>query len=133
MTAKEYLSEYRVCVTELKGIEESIRQLQERATSITVSADGERVQSSGDKDKIGNLVSTIADMQSDRYDCMAETLKKMDEIEKAIDKVDNERYREILRLRYISLKKWEEIAVTTGYDLRWVHRMHGRALQSIEI
>ena len=132
MTPKEYLSEYRICLKELSRIEASIKVLQDRATSITASAEGDRVQSSGNKDKIGNLVSTIADMQSDRYECMAETLRKMDEIEKTISKVEDERYRELLHLRYISLKKWEEIANDMGYEVRHITRLHKEALLNIK-
>ena len=37
----------------------------------------------------------------------------------------------ILCERYIKGEKWESIAVTTGYSLRYIYRLHGLALMSI--
>lgn len=39
--------------------------------------------------------------------------------------------RAILSERYIKGQKWECIAVTTGYSLRYIYRLHGLALSSI--
>lgn len=39
--------------------------------------------------------------------------------------------RTILNERYIKGEKWESVAVTTGYSLRYIYRLHGLALCSI--
>lgn len=39
----------------------------------------------------------------------------------------------ILELRYLSGKSWEEIAEATGYSVRHVARIHGRALQNFYV
>ena len=51
------------------------------------------------------------------------------QIAEEIAQMETKEYRSILRERYICSKKWEEIAVETNYDLRWVYRLHGRALE----
>ena len=43
-----------------------------------------------------------------------------------------ERYRTLLELRYLSGSKWEEIAEAMSMHVRWVYRMHGRALQAAQ-
>lgn len=43
-----------------------------------------------------------------------------------------ERYRTLLELRYLSGSKWEEIAEAMSLQVRWVYRMHGRALQAAQ-
>ena len=38
--------------------------------------------------------------------------------------------RMILEKRYLCFHSWEKIASEMFYDLRWLHRLHGRALES---
>jgi len=46
------------------------------------------------------------------------------EIVTAIKSVDNPEFRTLLELRYLCFKPWEQIALETGYDLRWLYRLH---------
>ena len=138
MSPKTYLMQYRQNIMELRRLEESIAQLQERAVSITASSEGERVQSSGNKDKIGAIVSQVADMQSERYNKMAECLKKMDEIEKTIEAVSDERpekeqaYKTILHMRYIENSSWSEIRSEINYEKSQTYTLHGQALLRVK-
>ena len=45
-----------------------------------------------------------------------------------IEKVPDDKLRELLLLRYISVMTWEEIAVSMGLSYRHVCRLHGDAL-----
>ena len=62
-------------------------------------------------------------------DCLV-TLKA--DICKAIDAVEDMRYRRLLELRYRHYESWEQIAVDMGYDIRWVYRLHGEALNQVK-
>ena len=53
------------------------------------------------------------------------------EITQAVSKVDNPLYRTILTARYINFKTWEEIADDLEFNLRWLYRLHKRALESM--
>ena len=55
------------------------------------------------------------------------------EVTEAIDSVEDMRYRRILELRYRSYKTWEQIAQETGYDERYIYKLHGRALLDVKI
>lgn len=50
-------------------------------------------------------------------------------LSKELDQLDVHNHRMVLRERYLCSKRWEEIAVEQSFDLRWVHRLHGRALK----
>lgn len=51
----------------------------------------------------------------------------------AVDAVEEARYREVLDLYYLKGLTWEQVATTMGLDLRWVYRLHGRALTRIRV
>lgn len=52
-------------------------------------------------------------------------------IEKSIDQLEDPRLRLLLRYKYIDGLKFETIADLMHYDVRWIHVLHGRALQEI--
>ena len=49
-----------------------------------------------------------------------------------LDHMENNDYRRLLRDRYIVGKSWEQIAVDHRFDISWVYKLHGRALQEFE-
>lgn len=51
----------------------------------------------------------------------------------AIDRVDDARQREVLELYYLDGYKWDQVAERMGLDTRQVFRLHGKALQRIEV
>ena len=55
------------------------------------------------------------------------------EIENTINRVRNLNYKEILKCRYLDCKKYEQIAVDKNIDLRWLYRLHEKALNAIKI
>ena len=54
-------------------------------------------------------------------------------IERQIKQMENEDEQEVLRLRYITGLKWEEVALKMNYSWKWIHKIHGRALQNFKI
>ena len=62
----------------------------------------------------------------------AELLKLKIKISDEIDNVKDNTCRKLLRYRYTMGFNWEEVADLMGYDVRWVHRLHGRALQEFD-
>ena len=55
----------------------------------------------------------------------------MQEIERAIEQVEDGAQREVLRWRYLTNLNMEEIAGKMGYSRMQVSRIHGRALEAI--
>ena len=54
------------------------------------------------------------------------------EITQIIKSVPSFEYKTILELRYLTFKSWNEIATLMNYDVRYVYKMHGRALKKID-
>jgi len=51
----------------------------------------------------------------------------------AIKSVEEPREAEVLELYYIDALTWEQVAQRMALDLRWVYRLHGRALTKVRV
>jgi len=51
----------------------------------------------------------------------------------AIRGVEEPREAEVLELYYIDALTWEQVAQRMALDLRWVYRLHGRALTKVRV
>ena len=130
MTAKEYLSRYHLINIRINQKIDQQRQLRELATNISPSSGGGH--SSGVSDKVGMAVAKIATLEQEISAEIDELIRVKAEIGRTISAVADERLRLILIARYINCMRWEQIAVTQNIDLRWLYRLHGRALREIE-
>lgn len=81
---------------------------------------------------VENAVIKLMEYDDETNDKVDELVNLKIKIAGEIDALDKDTHRIVLRERYIHCKKWEEIAVEQGYDLRWVYRLHGYALEEFE-
>lgn len=51
----------------------------------------------------------------------------------AIRNVEEPRLAEVLELYYLDGLRWEDVAQRMGLDVRWVYRLHGRALLEVRV
>ena len=73
---------------------------------------------------IEKLVSRLSGM-------INEKLILREEIEKSIDSLEDERYKEVLTLRYIMGMRFNRIAAAMDYEERQIYNLHGLALASL--
>lgn len=130
MTAKEYLSRLRSIELRLMAEANEIEALSDMATHITSAINSDGIHTSGaTSDKLGNCVSRLVDLQRD-IDSDILTLEKVrGEIIASLDNVQNDKYRELLRMRYVGHMTFEEISIAMDMSWRWTIKLHGRALQ----
>lgn len=128
MNAKQWLMRARNIDREIDELLTERTEVIARLTSITQKLTGETVQSSKDPHKFDRIVELEFEIDRQIDDLVAVKA----EIENGISKLNDGRYREILRLRYISGKTFEEIAVNIGYSYKQTCRLHGRALLKME-
>lgn len=131
MTAKEYLLQYRRAEQEIdRLLEEKARweTLAEKVTPTPSKAPGRP----GSNDRVGMAVAKIIDLEREIDTKVDRLVDFRREIERAISKMHGPKEREVLLRRYIQGERWEEIAEKMGLNLRWVHRVHGRALFSFQ-
>ena len=130
MTAKEYLSRLRSIELRLMAEANEIEALSDMATHITSAINSDGIHTSGaTSDKLGNCVSRLVDLQRDIDSDILMLEKVRGEIIASLDNVQNDKYRELLRMRYVGHMTLEEIADAMDMSKRWIIKLHGRALQ----
>ena len=108
------------------------RQWKDVALGITASMDGERVQSSGSKDKMASAVSRCVDIEAEIDNLVDKLVDTKKEVIQTIESLYSPTEYNILHLRYIQFKSLQEIADHYGRDYGWVTTTHGRALKSVQ-
>lgn len=132
MTTKQYLNQIHRIDKMINNKLSEIYQLKNLACSISISDNSERVQTSSDKDSLGNAVSKIVDLEREVNDCIDKFSEKRRKIIAQIDSLENDMYYQVLFSRYIEQKTFEKIAEDNEYSVRQILRIHGDALSEFE-
>lgn len=133
MTTKEYLSQaYRLDLRINSKIEQ-VSSLNDLATKCTsVINDMPRSPNRGTS-AMANAIDKIIDIQSEINNDIDTLVDLKQEIVTVIKEIGNLEYQTLLEKRYLCFLSWERIAVDMGYDLRYLHKLHNRALQECKI
>ena len=130
MTAKEYLRQIAVLDAKIKRRQTEIEELKTAATHITTVFDENKIQSSGRADdKIANIVTRWIAMEHQVAEMLEQLIDLRHKIIGEIHQLTDDRYIRILEMRYVDRETFEQIAVNMQYDIRWIYRLHGYALQ----
>ena len=132
MTKKEFLNQYLNAEKEIGIKLDQIARLRELSTKITQTLTPDKVKSNSEN-RLESSVSKIVDIERELVTSIDQLERIRLQVESVINSVPNVNQRNVLRLRYISGMKWEQIAVKLNYDYRWVLRLHGKALNKIAI
>lgn len=128
MNAKTWLNRARNIDREIDGLIKARDETKERVLSITQKLSGDIVQTTKDPHKFDRLV----ELENEIDKKIDELLLIKNEIEIGISGLKDGIQREVLRLRYLRNKTFEEIAVSTHYSYKQTCRIHGRALLKME-
>lgn len=100
--------------------------------SITGQMGGERVQSSGSKDKMAQARDVCIGMEDDILTQVKTLASKQKEVTGVLDQLDNPTEYKLLHQKYIQFKQLKTIAENFHADYTWATTVHGRALKSIQ-
>lgn len=102
------------------------------AQSITTRTDGERVQASGSQSRMADAVIEYVDVEAEIDDMSDKLCGELQKIIRFIEKIENPTFYNILHMRYIQFKGFDEIGMRYGKDYNWATTNHGRALVCAE-
>lgn len=130
MIDKYALSRYVMLCEEIETLEAERKSLRQGCVGAVDTARLQRSKGRADPTaSVPEQVEKIAeriDKQLNR--CM----KLRNEIEMAINSLDDPTERLLMRKRYIEGKRWEQVAVEMSYTFRHIIRMHGKILQKMK-
>lgn len=127
MTAKEYLSKIQTYRRIMQSYADRIEELYHEASGLkAIVYDKDRVQVSPEQ-KMEKIFAQI-DAETEKY--AKASIRYQKEVRKRIDQIEavGGTFAELLILRYIDGKRWEEIACVMHYSFRHITRLHGQAL-----
>lgn len=131
MDAKEYLGQYQLAEAEIEACYEQIAALRDEATRM--SAELSDMPGGGECRDLDDIVAEMVDLRAELIERIRRANELRKEICDLIHSLEDERLIRLLHLRYVDCLKWEDVAERIGTDLRYVYRMHGRALQKVTI
>lgn len=128
---KEYLKSYGKALRREQRILDEIQCLRLDKMFPSIVQDGMPHGSS--QEDLSGYAATLDEMIEDLKKERLEKVKIRKKIERSIRNLEDEDEQEVLRLRYISGLKWEEVAVEIGYCEKWTHEIHKKALKNLKI
>ncbi len=132
-TTKEYLQQVFEINRLIKTRMEQLNTLKDIATRISPHTDSVRVDGSSNRGNMAATVERIVDLEH-MINRDIERMKTVYiEVQDVIDTVTDSRQKNILTLRYLCFKKWDEIAEIMCMDERWIRRLHKKALQELTL
>lgn len=132
MQAKIFMMRVRQAEHELKLINQKRRHFVELAGSIGVSASAVPSKPTG-ASRVEAAAVSIVDLTTELDVKAAEYTKLIRKAETLIEKIPQERYRQVLTLRYLTGWSWRSISDEMDYrDPKSVYRVHGWALRELQ-
>ena len=128
MTTEKYLSQAVRLERMIKNKFSEMVRYQDLITSVSVSTEGERVQSSGSKDKIGEFASRIIDMQNE----IQSLTVKRDTIINQIEGIENPDLYQVLYSKYVDGINLYEVKDIIHCSKTQVYRIHEKAIAEFE-
>ena len=131
MKAKDYLQQ----VVKLdKLIQNKIiekEQWKSVATTTTSHSDGDRVQTSGKKDKMADAVCRYVEIEKEIDQCIDRLVDTKNDIIKTIEKLNATEY-DLLHKMYIQMIPLDQVAILCDKSYSWATAVHGRALKNLQ-
>lgn len=131
---KEYLKKAYYKKMEIMSIRHQIESWRDVAMVITPSYQkSEGHNPNRNIDKMEKAIVKMLDYEQKleiKADAITDACK---EVEACIEAIEDERYRSVLRYRYLCFYDWDEIADLMHYKKRYVLKLHGEALEMVVI
>ena len=131
MTAKEYLSQAFHIDQRISSKLSQVMRLREAATSCTATLSDMPRPDSPSRQQMADTICKIVDLEREINEDIDRLVDLKAEARRVINAVSDPDQQLILELRYLCFKSWEQIAVDMGYELRWLYRLHHRALDAV--
>ncbi len=133
MTAKEYLSQAKYLDARINSKIRQVGALNDLATNATSALSGMPRNPNHGRSTMADCVTKIVDLQTEINADIDALVDLKREITRTIKALTDTEYQTILERRYLVFDSWEKIAAGMGYDLRYLLKLHGKALEAVQV
>jgi len=133
MKAKYYLGQAYRIDQRINSKLEQIASLRELATKATSTLSDAPRSSSPNLKPMEVIIAKMMDLEAEINNDIDTLVDLKKELVAVIKNVDNPEFQTLLELRYLCFKTWEQIAVSMGYSLQHIFRLHDRALNEVVV
>ena len=133
MTAKEYLGQAYRLDQRINSKLEQVMSLRDLATKATSTLSDVAPSGTRNVHRMEDIIVKIVDLENEINRDIDNLVDLKREMVSVIKAVSNTELQTLLELRYLCFKTWEQIAVIMGYDLRYIHKLHNRAVEECKI
>lgn len=130
MSTKEWLMRAWKIDCEIAALEKELTLARERAMTVTKRVSDVKVQTSN-RNTTEDAIHKCIEYQQKIDERVDYLYSVKQEIFDAISKVGNPTHRTLLDLRYLQYVTWGKIAEELHLDLRYVYRLHDRAVKTL--
>ncbi len=127
--AKEYLSQAFQLDQRINSKLEQVSMLRDLALKTTSVLQDDKVQSTKQQSPMESALVKLMSLEEEINDDIDQLIDLKRELATFVSEIENPSHRLLLELRYLSGSTWEEVAAMMGYDVRWVYRLHRKALK----
>lgn len=131
MKAKDYLKQVDKLDTIINNKLVERTQWKNIALGITAQIGGERVQSSGNQQKMAGAVDRVVDIDAEINQLIDRLVDKKREITSTIEQLPATEY-DVLHKLYIQRLTYYDVAQVYGKTYSWATTVHGRALKNLQ-
>ena len=132
MTAKEFLNQAHRLDQRINSKLDQVASLNDLATKATAVISDMPGSATRNITRMEDTIAKIIDLEHEIDKDIDRLVDLKAEIMNTIKAVDHLEYQTLLEKRYLCFQTWEQIAVDMGYDLRWVYRLHNKALDAVD-
>lgn len=128
---KEELKQYRHIKLEISSIGDEIKELRNQIQSVRAVTISD-MPKGGSHIDFTDVIAKIDELTRALHIKMAQSLIVLEQIEKAIESLNNPTEQALLRYRYILGYTWEQVCVAMNYSWMQIHRLHSKSLMNLK-
>ena len=126
---KEYLSQAFRIDQRIQSKMEQVASLNDLATRATATYSDMPGSETRNLHRMEDAILSIIELEAEINGDICKLVQTKKDIVHKIKAVQNTEYQTLLELRYLCFYSWEKVAVEMEYDLRYLHKLHRKALE----
>lgn len=131
MKAKDYLRQLKMLDRLIENKLAEKEQWKAMATSTTQQLTADRVQTSGNPQKMADAVCKIIEIEAEIDACIDNLVDTKRDVIKTLERLNPTEY-DLLHKVYVQFFTFDDVAVKKGKSYSWVTTVHGRALKNVQ-